>query len=146
MTARPARGRGIRTAAAMLAVTAAACIHKGSAIEPAPQPVVLNVSNRGFFDVDVYALPSGASSATRLGTVSGFSESQLVVRPSLLQPGYTLQVRLHPIGTSVTWTSPALSLSEGEQAILQIYSDANGSLNRSVLFPLPDTSSAPPLR
>ncbi len=133
-------------AAAMFVAAGAACFNKGKGIEPAPQPVVLLVSNRGFFDVDVYAMPSGPNSAARLGTVSGFSEAELVVRPTLLQPGGVLQLRLHPIGTSVNWVSPGLALSEGEQAKLEIYSDANGNLSRSVLYPLPDTTSGPLLR
>lgn len=146
MTARWAWRRMEVVAAAMFVAAGAACFNKGKGVEPAPQPVVLLVSNRGFFDVDVYAMPSGPNSATRLATVSGFSEAELIVRPNLLQPGGALQVRLHPIGTSVTWVSPPLTLSEGEQAKLEIYSDATGSLSRSILYPLPDTTSGPLLR
>ncbi len=128
----------------MLALAAAACQRKGQAIEPEPEPVGLLVVNRGFFDVDVYVVMStGASSAIRVGTVSGFSQTHFVLRPNQLQAGRVLQLRLHPIGTTVNWTTPTLSLSPGEQAELDINSDANGGLSRTVLYPLPDTTSAP---
>ncbi|HVA57666.1 MAG: hypothetical protein WBQ26_00660 [Gemmatimonadaceae bacterium] len=146
MTARQAWRRGAVIVAAVFAVAAAACFRKGKGVEPARQPVVLVVNNRGFFDVDVYALSSSGASAARLATVTGFSVARLVVQPNLLQPGGVLQVRLHPIGTLVTWVSPSLQLSDGEHAQLDVYSDANGNLSQSVLYPLTDSTSAPPLR
>lgn len=140
------RSRRVRVAGAAAVVgallLAGGCFRKGKGIHPAPDPVTLVASNRGFFDVDVYVLPSPSGNAMRLGTVTGFSEAKLLVRYNQLQAGGTLAVRLHGIGTVYVWDSPGLSVSPGERVALDIYTDADGRLSRSVLYPLPDLDPA----
>ncbi|MDE3129489.1 MAG: hypothetical protein KGL38_15880 [Gemmatimonadota bacterium] len=123
-------------------LVSAGCFRKSKGVQPVPDPVTVVASNRGFFDVDVYVLPSTAGNALRLGTVTGFSEAKLTVRYNQLQAGGTLAVRLHGIGTSYVWDSPGLSVSPGERVALDIYTDADGRLSRSVLYPLPDVDSS----
>ena len=121
-----------------------ACGRKGGPPVPEPPPVSLEIHNHGFADVDVYVVPSpGAASSVRLTTVSGFASTTVSIRQLQLQPGNALQVQLHPIGSRVHWTSPQLSVSPGERVELDINADAAGSLVRTVLYPLPDTSDAP---
>lgn len=139
------RGRGTRRGWALAALAAAAlatgCLRKPKGVHPVQAPVTLEVSNRGFFDVDVYVLPSSSGNAMRLGTVTGFSAATLVVRYAQLQAGGTLAVRLHGIGTSYVWDSPGVSVSPGDRVALDIYTDADGRLSRSVLYPLPPGDS-----
>lgn len=144
MLDRGSRVRGAMVVAAVAAATVTGgCFLKSRGVQPEPAPVVLEVSNRGFFDVDIYALTSsvGSGSRMRLGTVSGFSSLKLTLTPRYLQPGGVLVVRLHGIGTNVSWDSPGVSVGPGDHVALDIYADANGTLNRSQLFVLapPDT-------
>ena len=140
-------GRGAQWAmgAVMLASLALAggCFHKGKGVRPAPAPVVIEARNRGFFDVDVYVLPSAAGNAMRLGSVTGFSDASFVVRAAQLQAGGTLQVRLHGIGTAYIWDSPGVAVSPGDRVALDIYTDADGNLARSVLYPLASGDTSP---
>lgn len=131
-------GRGL-VAVVALAVLASGCFWKGKGVQPAPAPVQLEVSNRGFFDVDVYAVSSssGAGSGTRLATVSGFSTAQVIILRRHLQPGGVLMVRVHAIGTSGSWLSPALSVSPGDRVALDVYSNADGTLGRTQFYALP---------
>jgi len=132
------RGRGL-VAVVAFAVMASGCFWKGKSVQPAPAPVQLEVSNRGFFDVDVYAVPSsaGAGLGTRLATVSGFSTAQITVLRRHLQPGGVLMVRVHAIGTNGSWLSPSLSVLPGDHVALDVYSNADGTLSRSQFYALP---------
>lgn len=136
-------GRGL-VAVAAIAVLASGCFWKGKGVQPAPAPVQLEISNRGFFDVDVYAVTSssGAGSGTRLATVSGFSTAQITVLRRHMQPGGVLMVRVHAIGTNGSWLSPALSVSPGDRVALDVYSNADGTLGRTQFYALPAPESA----
>jgi hypothetical protein len=125
-------------------VTAAAC-HGGSGgsesedinPEPMPGPVILVVKNHGYYDVDVFALPSDAGGrAVRVGSVPGLGTQQLTIQPRDLQPGGVLQVQVHAFGTNRTWNSRPLSIQMGTSALLEVNMDANGGMNRSVLVPI----------
>ena len=137
MTVPHLRVRGTLVAVAAIGLLAAGCFRKPKHPEPAPAPVVLEVHNRGFFDVEIYNLMPGGTTGSRLMGVTGFSAGQVVIRYMQLQPGGVLAVRVHAIGVPASWTSPGLSLSPGDHAELDIYSDANGTMNRSTLYPLP---------
>lgn len=96
--------------------------------------IPLEVHNYGFFDVVVYALRSEAGSRIRLATVSGNSSARLSVAETSLQPGGVLRLYLHAIGSTRSWASPAVSVSSGTVACLDIYSDRDGNLSRSVFY------------
>ncbi|HUX35088.1 MAG TPA: hypothetical protein VMV51_14540 [Gemmatimonadaceae bacterium] len=132
------RRRGL-VAVVAIAVVASGCFWKGKGVQPEPAPIQLEVSNRGFFDVDVYAVASssGAGSGTRLATVSGFSTAQVTVLRRHLQPGGVLMVRVHAIGTTGSWLSPALSVLPGDRVALDVYSNADGTLSRTQFYSLP---------
>lgn len=108
-----------------------------------PPRIPLTVHNNGFFDVDVNAVQSGGGNGARLGTVTGNSTASLSVRQTDLQTGGILVLRLHAIGTSRNWVSPAVSVGPETHPRLDIYSDASGNLSRSVLYTtvVPDTSA-----
>lgn len=137
----PRTGAGVRLLLAWLTLIGVATACRGSHNQPAPvpQPVVLVVRNQGYFDVNVYVLPSPSSaSAIRLATVSGNTSATLKIQPSELQMGYLLIVRLHAIGSTYWWNSPSVTVDAESIAHLDIASDPDGNLSRSTLY----TSSA----
>ena len=109
----------------------------------APERIPLTVRNNGFFDVDVFSLQSGGGTGSRLGTVTGNSTSQLLLRTSDLQSGGVLMLRLHAIGSNQAWTTPAVTVGRDIQVRLDIFADAAGNLSRSILYTavIPDTAS-----
>lgn len=137
MTVPHVRVRGGIVAVAAFGVLAGGCFRKSKHPQPMQAPVVLEVHNRGFFDVEIYNVAPGGSTGSRLLGVTGFSRGQVEIRYMQLQPGGVLAVRVHAIGVPFSWTSPSLPLSPGDHAELDVYSDANGNMNRSTLYPLP---------
>jgi hypothetical protein len=117
--------------AAMLAATAS-CFAGRTGPEPAITSLV--VRNRGFFDVNVYVLPSFGGSAQRLGTVIGLSTMSFPLRRSDLHSGGSLSVRVHAIGTRSSWTSDAVAINEGLVAVLNVVSDPFGDCSQSSLY------------
>ncbi len=130
------------------ALVAVGCFGKPKHPVPAPLPVTLSIVSHAFADVDVSVLPSLGAGSMRLTTVSGFSKATIRLRATQLQPGGVLQLELHAIGTNTQWFTTALPVSPGDHVVLEINSDANGNMSRSVLYPLPDSDSgdgsAPP--
>lgn len=139
---RPAHGRDNRLApraaralGALLFVCIAliACGGRGKPGVPVER-IALQVNNRGYYDVTVYAVRSSGSSGARLGNVPGGSNGSLWVRLSDLQAGSRLVVRVRAIGTSRNWTSPAVSVGLGAVGRLNVYSTNSGDLSQSTLF------------
>lgn len=96
--------------------------------------VTIQVENRGFFDVAIYAMRSPSVQGARVATVNGGQSAQVRVRPIDLQPGNRLVLRLRALGTRATWTSGPLPVSAGAVARLDIQTSANGDLNQSSLY------------
>jgi hypothetical protein len=93
----------------------------------------LIVRNTGFYDVNVYALPSASGEPLRLGTVAGISAATFSIGTHHLQPGDRLVVRVHAIGSRFGWTSDAVSIESGVVAVLDVNSDAFGDCSASTL-------------
>jgi len=117
-----------------LLVAASACHGLHQQRSPLPEPIVLIVRNDGFFDVNVYAMPSPGSSPVRLAMVTGSSSATLHVPVTDLQQGYVLVVRCHAIGTRYWWTSPSVTVDESSIARLDIATDHDGNMSRSTLY------------
>lgn len=115
----------------LIVVAAPSC----SLLRTGPTPAVssLVVRNRGYFDVNVYAVPSSGSTAIRLGTVVGTTTVTFPLHAQHLQPGDILVLRLRAIGGSRTWTSPSVSVGEETLAILDVNTDPSGDCSTSVL-------------
>ena len=108
-----------------------------------PEPVIssLVVRNRGFMDVNVYALRSLGADQARLGTVVGASTATFPLHSHDLQPGGLLMLRIHPIGGTRWWTSPSVSVGDGVMAVLDVNTDAFGDCSRSSLYTIITTDS-----
>lgn len=125
------RLRRYGVAALLLAPSAWSCVPGRTTAEPAISSLI--VRNRSYFDVNVYLLPSAAARPMRLGTVVGTSGATFPLRAHDLQPGGMLVVQLHAIGARGSWTSDAVSVRDGVQAILDIETDVFGDCSRSSL-------------
>lgn len=131
-------------AAAAVAILASgwSCVSGRTAPEPAQSSLV--VRNRSYFDVNVYVLPSASGIPVRLGTVVGESNSTFTLRSHHLQPGGFLVVQLHAIGARGSWTSGAVSVSEGLLAVLDVNADSFGDCSTSSLHTIVATDTIPP--
>ncbi|HEY5219808.1 MAG TPA: hypothetical protein VIJ16_08360, partial [Gemmatimonadaceae bacterium] len=113
-----------------------ACVRNPGRAEPAQPPVVVEVNNRGFFDVDLFVENAPNSAGVRLATVGGFMKTHVSVPVRELQSGGLLALRVRVISSSRYWDSPGISVGPGQHVALDIYTDANGNLNRSTLYPI----------
>ena len=94
---------------------------------------VLFVDNRGYFDVDVYAVRPAGDRGARLGFVNGGTMSVLRVRRSDLQEGTRLQVLVHAIGSTRDWRSETVSVGSGTAGRLTVLATTSGDLSQSSL-------------
>lgn len=116
------------------ALTLQGCYGKPGELVPRAAPIKLVVDNRGYFDVTVYAARSDGSPGTRLGTAGSLGMTTFRVPATALQANGTLIVRLHAIGSIWSWVSPSVSVSEGDEARLEVYASPDGRLGRSQLY------------
>jgi len=134
-----------RAVALLLLLTAAlpaACKRGQTAPGPAIERVMLVVSNRGYFDVNVYAVPASGVAGRRLGTVTGNSSATIFVSGSDLQPGNQLMLFVRAIGGRTGWTSPLVNVGFGVAARLDVYATNSGDLYQSQLYTV---ASTPPV-
>jgi hypothetical protein len=105
-----------------------------------PSPVsgdmtaIVMVTNRGFYDVNVYAVRTAGVAGRRLATVTGGSSATLRVRESDQQPGGGVTLQLRAIGSRMNWTSPTLNLGFGVIGRLDIASNSGGDLSRTMFY------------
>lgn len=130
--------RGITRCASLLllagmAISSTGCVSKTLAGTSQPT-VILIANNRGFYDVNVYAVRSGQTAGRRLGTVTGNATATLKVPESELQAGGTLVVQVRSVGGRFTWYSPAVQMGPGVIARLDVVQTANGSLGQSQMY------------
>ena len=134
MTAALARIRRSTVPLLLALVTGGVGCLKGGAVGQGGESMVLLVQNRGFYDVNVFAVRSVGVAGRRLGTVTGNATATLRVPLSELQPGGGLVVSLRSVGGRFTWTSLPLQMSSGVVARLDIVQTANGELSQSQLY------------
>ncbi len=107
----------------------------GKGLSGTSQPSVLLIANnRGFYDVNIYAVRTGQMTGRRLGTVTGNSTSTLKVPTSELQAGSMLVVQVRSVGGRYSWFSPAVQMGTGVVARLDVVQTANGSLGQSQMY------------
>lgn len=109
-----------------------------------PEPVIssLVVRNRGFLDVNIYAIQSVGAMPTRLGTVVGATTATFPLHSHDLEPGSSLVVRIRPIGSVRSWTSPSVPVGDGILAVLDVNTDTFGDCSTSSLHTIITSDSA----
>ena len=104
-----------------LAITlGAACTHSRLSSAATPQEkTVLKVENRGFPDMNVYAVPQGGG-RVRLGTVVGNSNAYFTLPEYLLRGIRELSFQALPIATPRGPVSQSIVVSPGDTVVLII--------------------------
>ena len=115
-----------------LAVSATPACHR-NATSSAPR-VTLEVTNRGFFDVNVFVVKSPVATARRLGQVSGGMSSTFRVPETDLQAGQMMVLQVRTIAGQTAWTSPSLVVSAASVAKLDVVSTSSGDLSQSRFY------------
>jgi hypothetical protein len=128
----PGRRTALLLLLGLLAGTAA-CYSKGVS-GTGQESVILIANNRGFYDVNIYAVRSGRTVGRRLGTVTGNATSTIRVPVTELQPGNMLVVQVRSVGGRYTWFSPSVQMGVGTVARLDVIQTANGQLGQSQMY------------
>lgn len=113
-------------------MSTAAC-HRGTA-GPSTPAVTLEVTNRGYFDVNVFVVRSPVAPPTRLGMVTGGLSKTFRVPETDLQAGQVMVLQVRTIAGRTAWTSPSLSVSIGSVARLDVVTTSNGDLRQSQFY------------
>ena len=120
-------------ALAFLAFSAPLACHRGSSGTSAPR-VTLEVSNRGFFDVNVFSVKSPVAQPRRLGSVAGGASSTFRVPETDLQAGMVMVLQVRTIAGQTAWTSPSLTVSPSSIARLDVITTSSGDLSQSRFY------------
>jgi hypothetical protein len=112
------RVRSIAFALLLLCVAACAALSRSSNNADQSQPAVLEVDNRSFLDMDVFAARS--AQRVRLGTANGNSKTYFNI-PTFLVSGVTsLRFIADPIGGNRASVSQEITVSPGDTVVLMI--------------------------
>ena len=117
---------------ALLALGSSFACHRGPGAS-VPK-VTLVVSNRGFFDVNVFVIRSAGGPSRRLGMVAGGTGLTFQVPETELQAGQRMIVQVRTIGASTSWTSPALTIGVATIARLDVVTSSSGELGQSQFY------------
>ena len=123
---------GIPALLGLLALPGSLACHRGpGTVTP---KVTLTVSNRGFFDVNVFVIRSVGGASRRLGMVAGNSGLTFQVPETELQAGQRMVVQVRTIGAPTVWTSPALTIGVSTIARLDVITSSSGDLGQSQFY------------
>jgi hypothetical protein len=112
-------GRFIRSIWLVPVVALAACGGKSGPARTTPDnPALLEVENRGFADMVIYAI--SGSQRLRLGLATGNSTKSFTIPNSILRGAGTLRFLADPVGGTRTPVSDELSVEPGEVVTLTI--------------------------
>jgi hypothetical protein len=117
----------------MLGFAGTLACHRGTS-SPATPTVTLEVTNRGYFDVNVFVVKSPVAPPTRLGMVTGGLSKTFRVPESSLQAGQVMVVQVRTVAGRTAWTSPSLSVNIGTVARLDVVTTSNGDLRQSQFY------------
>ena len=96
--------------------------------------VALEVSNRGFFDVNVFVVKSPLTTPIRLGMVTAGQSATFGVPETDLQAGQAMVLQVRAIAGQSSWTSPSLVVSPASLAKLDVMATSSGDLSQTRLY------------
>jgi hypothetical protein len=85
----------------------------GPAADAAEEEIVLSVTNHNYLDVVIYVLQGGVS--TRVGTVTGSSAADFVLRERLFGQGRVIQLLGDPIGSTDFARTETILVQRGQR-------------------------------
>ena len=103
---------------ALLVLSACNGFKRGSGAPDLNQPTVVQVDNRGFLDMAVYAARS--VERIRLGTATGNSKTNLRIPSSLVNGLTPLRFIADPIGATRASVSEEITVAPGDTVVLLI--------------------------
>lgn len=110
--------RVLAVAIALLVLGACSGFRRGSGPADLNQPTILQVDNRGFLDMTVYAARS--VERIRLGTATGNSKTNLRIPSSLVNGLTPLRFIADPIGATRASVSEEITVAPGDTVVLMI--------------------------
>jgi hypothetical protein len=87
--------------------------------------ILVQVENRNFLDVVIYAVQGGGR--IRVGDVTGTSSKTFVVQLNRVSMGGEVRFLADPVGSGRSWTTEALHVFAGQTVQLTIESDVRRS-------------------
>ena len=87
--------------------------------------ILVEVENRNFLDVVIYAVQGGGR--IRVGDVTGTSSKTFVVQLNRISMGGEVRFMADPVGSGRAWTTEALHVFAGQTVQLTIESDVRRS-------------------
>lgn len=123
---------------------ASGCFKSRGAVDLEGLSAIVLVTNRGFYDVNIYAIRSVGVSGHRLATVAGGTTVTVRVPESDQQPGNGVMLNLRAVGSRLSWTTPLITFNPGSVARLDIASSSGGDLSQSQFYLIPTPRPEPP--
>jgi hypothetical protein len=99
--------------------------YRKSRVGEAEGEILVEVENRNFLDVVIYAVQGGGR--IRVGDVTGTSSKTFVVQLNRISMGGEVRFMADPIGSGRAWTTEALHVFAGQTVQLTIESDVRRS-------------------
>jgi len=119
---------------ALLAVASPLACHRSPGASSSSPKVSLEVTNKGFFDVNVFVIRSPVAQPIRLGTVNGGMDKSFGVSENDLQSGQSMVLQVRTIAGNTSWVSSALTISSGSVAKLDVVTTSSGDLSQTRLY------------
>lgn len=85
---------------------------------PTP-PTTVSVENRGFYDMNVYAIQAGRR--VRLGMAPGHQTTVLTIPNDMVIGSTDMQFLFHPIGPNDEPVTETIAVFPGDQVVLIVY-------------------------
>lgn len=117
----------------MALIILSGCFKRGGAVGDGLSAIVV-VTNRGFYDVNIYAVRVVGVAGRRLATVAGGSTATIRVPEADQQPGNGVMLELRAVGSRSNWFTPLLTIIPGTSARLDIASGVGGDLSQSQFY------------
>ena len=110
--------RVLAASVALLGLAACSGFKRGAGTTDPNQPTIVQVDNRGFLDMAVYA--SRSLERIRLGTATGNSKTNLRIPSSLVNGLTPLRFIADPIGATRASVSEEITVAPGDTVVLTI--------------------------
>lgn len=111
------KARSVSFALLLFGVAACSAMTHNSSAADQNEATVLQVDNRGFTDMTIYAMRSGQR--VRLGLANGVTKTNLII-PSTLISGTPIRFVADPIGGTRASVSQEIAVTPGDTVIMTI--------------------------
>lgn len=107
----------------LVAASAAGCFRSRGGLPE--DEITIEVENRNYLDVTIYAVSGGGR--IRIGDVTGTGTKSFAVALRRVSPTGELRLQVDPVGSRRTWTSGSLQVFAGQTIELRVESEVTRS-------------------